>query len=376
MLFEDPYKNIHGQTVDTPGYTYDSLDHLSVHKQNPGNFNSKRTDNLLGSTVAVVIFIVIISTIVPIIFSTSWVDTSGDSLINHTYSHYGDRDNTQNYYKLPEIANKFGLAGRTVNFTATQDVQPTFLSPDGRLGIKYHGQARTVFLQIIITPYGMGKINTLRTNCANDSTGNCVVIDNEYHESDLFDVIIHKNEKSMSDYIYYVAISTTLVEIRFNPYTNAPRDDAEFIPILKAVRNTLSEGDSTPDIDEMIAKLELPLNKKMPTLNNTFNINFPNNIQFDTNATDGSNDTYEFKIAYMPTSKNGLQEVDRDEDMDMIIYKTNSGKTYFIFHQGDSKNEYYITIDRFSYRASQGQDPHKNISTKEEFIEALDTLAD
>ena len=173
-----------------------------------------------------------------------------------------------------------------------------------------------------------------------------------------------------------VAISTTLVEISFSPYTNTPRDDAKYVPILKIVRNTLTEGDDTPDIDDMITRLELPMNKKIPSISHIASIDFPEGIKFNTKATDGSNDTYEINVVYAPASKTGLQEIDRDSEMDMIIYKTNGGRTYFVFHQGSSKNEYYISIDRYLYHVDKGQEPRKNLSTKEELIEALSTLED
>ena len=325
--------------------------------------------------MVVVVFLVLMSTITPIFALLFMIDTPDDSLTRHTYSYYMDDDNLQDHYTLQEIAKKFSLADRTVTFTATHYVEPAYLTRDGSLGIRYRSQAGMVFLAIKTTPYGIGKINAIRANCTKDTTNNCVIIDNEYHESDLFDVIIYKTENGMNDYIYYVAISTTLVEIRFNPYTNATREDAKYIPILKMVRDTLMNDSDTPDIDEMITKLELPMNKKIPSIDNIADISFPEKIRINTKATDGSNDTYDIEVTYTPASKTGLQEVDKDSEMDMVVYKTNNGRTYFVFHQGDSKNEYYLTIDRYLYRVDKGQAPRINISSKEELIEALNTLS-
>ena len=375
MLFEDPYKNIHGQTVDTSGYTYDSSNNLSAHKQNPSNFNNKNSQNALKSIVIIIIFVVITFSLFPALFLFVIDDIPGNSLVNHTYSTYGEKDDLLDNYTLQEIAKKFSLADRTVTFTATHYVEPAYLTRDGSLGIRYRSQAGMVFLTIKTTPYGIGKINSIRANCTKDTTNNCVIINNEYHESDLFDVIIYKTENGMNDYIYYVAISTTLVEIRFNPYTNATREDAKYIPILKMVRDTLTNDSDTPDIDEMITKLELPMNKKIPSIDIIADINFPEKIRINTKATDGSNDTYDVEVTYTPASKTGLKEVDKDTEMDMVVYKTNGGRTYFVFHQGDSKNEYYLTIDRYLYRVEKGQEPRINISSKEELIEALNTLS-
>ena len=363
MLFEDPYKNIHGQTVDTPNMSTSSSNQPSFHMREASDVNTEAVGNAIKSVVVIIIFFSIFAMGASMIVSF-FNDVNEDiPKINHTTGYYGGAEPQRENYAVNEIGEKFSFANETVTFTETDSIKAQLIY-NNIVYVTSKTESGRFTLTAKATPDGFAQIALYRSRCFSDKSINCEVINNEYHKTDHLETIVYETNGDTSNYTYYFAAGYTMVELSFSADSHITRDDAKYIPIIKEVRNSFSKGDGTPDAFEMATKLDLPMDKKIASKDDV------SIIDLSTKQVIFRSDTYNFIVTYDTfTSRSATVLIDQDKDMSLLILKrSNDDNTYYVFNNGDKSKNYYMIVEQ--------KQPYKLLTTKEELLEALATLAD
>ena len=371
MLFNDPYKNIHGYTVSMPDDS-SPIDPLG-RKVKVNNTRPARTNqsNNGGAAVGVLLFFMLIF-IVPIIF-TALVEEmdirnkSGDIGYDDGTNKLLDIiHNIKSSYTFDEIAKGFGLSDFNIKFTPTDEFQPLSVVQGDVLALRQKNHSLN-FIEVIITDNYSKNVDLIEDDCAEDTENHCSVVD-DFSGIDGKYVLTHKAD---SVYDLYYTIGVNLIDIHLEPYEEDSQSQDAAFNILRGVYGTLSKNEDTPGVFQMAAHLEMPLNKKVPLDSDITFISFDQNyIHFTTKVANSILDQYDFTV-YHRSHRSYFTKADYAEN-GIKIYAHNDEQRaeYIVQEVGNTTRDYIFEVRYLS--ASDGDRPLADV---DEFLDAYETLS-
>ena len=371
MLFNDPYKNIHGYTVSMPDDS-SPIDPLG-RKVKVNNTRPARTNqsNNGGAAVGVLLFFMLIF-IVPIIF-TALVEEMD---IRNKSDDIGYDDGTnklldiihniKSSYTFDEIAKGFGLSDFNIKFTPTDEFQPLSVVQGDVLALRQKNHSLN-FIEVIITDNYSKNVDLIEDDCAEDTENHCSVVD-DFSGIDGKYVLTPKAD---SVYDLYYTIGANLIDIHLEPYEEDSQSQDAAFNILRGVYGTLSKNEDTPGVFQMAAHLEMPLNKKVPLDSDITFISFDQNyIHFTTKVANSILDQYDFTV-YHRSHRSYFTKADYAEN-GIKIYAHNDEQRaeYIVQEVGNTTRDYIFEVRYLS--ASDGDRPLADV---DEFLDAYETLS-
>lgn len=378
MLFEDPYKNIHGQTVPTPGDAT-AIDPLGRKNKTPKPTSSQDAQ---GKAVGIFIFIFLI---IPIFVAIATVffeemdvrdkireDNPGDS--GELDKYYKQLSQLKDTYKIEEIADGFSFDSGKIKFTPTSELIPYSVQRNDTLTIRevnYPSNNITVEAEWKYTGTNLG---LLEDECLDDVESQCVVISDAINMDGTEHVLTRKSDiddpdRDYSTYTLYYKMAGELITIVYEPIAIDHQPQADSVKMLSKIYDTLSENDDLPDVFQMASRLDMPLGKKIPSSSDVEFINFASRyVSFTTDDT-STNRTYVFTMAYTSCDRSQSQMVYKEGDTEIyqIAY---SNYSTFVISERDTPY-CYNTIAKY-YTDTE----NVVLTNVKELIEAFDTLSD
>ena len=379
MLFEDPYKNIHGQTVPTPGDAT-AIDPLGRKNKTPRSVNNSQ--NAQNKAVGIFIFFFLI---IPIFIAVATIffeeldarnNVRGDSLGDNGEldKYYKQLSQLKDTYKIEEIADGFSFDSSNIKFTPTSELIPYSVVRNDTLTIRevnYPSNNITVDSEWKYTGDNLG---LLEDECLEDVESQCVVISDAIDLDGTEHVLTRKSDidnpnRGYSTYNLYYRMAGKLITITYEPIAINHQPQTDSINMLSKIYNTLSRNDDLPDVFQMAARLDMPLNKKIPSSSNVEFINFASRyISFTTDAS-STNETYVFTMAYVSCNKSQDSLVYKEGDTE-IYQIVNPGYSTFSIAEKDRPYCYNVVAKYFT------DTENKMVSNAEELLQAFDTLSD
>ena len=378
MLFNDPYKDIHGYTVSMPDDSspIDPLGRkVKVDKTQPVRVNKSNNG---GAAVGILLFFMLIF-IMPVIFMTFMEEMD----LRDTSTNVGSPDDTNKLlniisniksdYTFDEIAEGFGLSGFNIKFTPTDEFQPLSVSQGDALLLRQKDHPLN-FIEVVIADNYSKNIYLIEDECNEDTKNQCSIVDNFSGIKD--DYVLTRKVDSASPkrnniYDLYYMIGANLIDIHLEPYdVNSQSQDAVF-DILRGVYDTLFRNDYTPNVFQMAAHLHMPLNKAVPLDSDITYISFDQKyIHFTTKAPESVLNQYDFTLYHRDHRKYSATPDYVGNGIVIYAHIDEQRAEYIVQETSNNKRDYIFEVRYLS--ESDGDRPLADV---DEFLDAYETLS-
>lgn len=378
MLFNDPYKDIHGYTVSMPDDSspIDPLGRkVKVDKTQP--VRAKQSTNG-GAAVGILLFFMLVF-IMPIIF-TAFVEETDirDKPVDVTYDGGTSKlfniiKNIKSSYTFDEITKGFSLSGFNIKFVPTDEFQPLSVAQGDALALRQKDHPLN-FIEVIITDNYFKNIYLIEDECNEDTKNQCSIVNNFSGIKDDY-VLTHKvdsaSPKRNNIYDLYYIIGTDLIDIHLEPYEKDSQGEDAAFNILRSVYDTLSRNEDTPGVFQMAAHLYMPLDKKVPLDSDITFISFDQKyIHFTTKVPESVLDQYDFTLYYRDHRKYSAKPDYVGNSIKIYAHNDEQRAEYIVQETSNNKRDYIFEVRYLS--ASDGDRPLADV---DEFLDAYETLS-
>ena len=373
MLFEDPYKNIHGHTVPTPGEST-AIDPLGRPTAAQKQAKRQKTQNN-AAAIFVIVFLFVLPVFAVVFFilhdeyHNSNSRTDDDDIADQRIVKI--LDNLKDSYTLDEIANGFSFDSYNIKFTPTSEFVPLFVQHNDTFKLR---EVKHPSNQIFIHAewqYGGSTLDKYKDACLEDTANQCTLINNGINLDQSKYLLARRRDFTYNNgeyYIYtlYYTLTSNLITISYEPVSANYQTEQESINSLNSIINTLSLNHDTPDVSLMAEYLDLPFNKKIPDSDDIVIIDFASRyVTFTTKRSRATQEQYRFTVYYKSCSE---MEEDADYVKDGFSIYPTTNRQHKTFTITEPSRPYCFEIE-----AKLGQ---TEITSVEDFLEAYDTLSD
>ena len=393
-MFKDPYKNIHGQTVESPMPDQPNNPEISNYTTNTQRRSfadsGQQNAGTANRIIAVFIVMIIVTTTIPALFMFI-LSTIFDAPIelnapNGSIAYVNP--NLKDTYSFSEISKQFAFSGGKAVFTETPDIKAKITNGYDTIYLT-HEQTESDSITVNIANYQQTDYDKIRSNCKNGTRITALQCE-EVKNIDDFDSdkelllcdkrIGMQGEEDLCNYELYSPLdpdntTSNYVHITYIPVSIYRQSADESLSILKKVRATISKSDGTiPRVDEMMDRCDLfmPPNKAD---RNYRAIDFKNQY-YIYDAYEVANDytspyyviTVSSKIGYTLYSK-----IDSLSNPKIDVYSDNSGDVFFELYPADGDTLHkpsYITI-RKHVSDESGRTKSQLVTSAEEMLDII-----